>query len=222
MEIAEIKKVLLNVFVVLTVFTVFFFLYNFYKPVLFQGLTKRLVWVLLSLGLINIFLHIPYRKLILKLSGIQRHILGGQKSQFRIESLYEQEFELQKRGAREIINLLFQILLALFLVFLLIRHLYPDMIKSILDMNYFLLTVVISGIITVLFGPEKTRHIKKKPGYFQYIAASITGLVGMYVVWLKISDMGLIGIAMSVTAGVLIVPLSVLLMREQETAKRVI
>jgi hypothetical protein len=120
--------------------------------------------------------------------------------------------ELMIHGVRA----MFQVLLVVFLLTLLVRELYPGVTEWV-NMNYFLILVIIFGIVAVLTNDDAqdTREpaIITKRDYLFIGAASIAGTA---IVWYKIQDIGKLAYLIAILSGALIFLLSILVLEEDE------
>ena len=120
--------------------------------------------------------------------------------------------ELMIRGVRAT----FQVLLVLFLLTLLVRELYPG-VTGWVNINYFLILVIIFGIAAVLTNDEdqdaREPAIITKRDYLFIGAASIAGTV---IVWYKIQDIGKLAYLIAILSGALIFLLSILVLDDDE------
>ena len=120
--------------------------------------------------------------------------------------------ELMIRGVRAT----FQVLLVVFLLTLLVRELYPG-VTGWVNINYFLILVIIFGIAAVLTNDEdqdaREPAIITKRDYLFIGAASIAGTV---IVWYKIQDIGKLAYLIAILSGALIFLLSILVLDDNE------
>lgn len=117
---------------------------------------------------------------------------------------------------REIVNSLFLICLVIFLLLLLASE-FRSEIKDYINLNYFLIIVIILGIYVFLRPrkEEKKVAIKKSDYYFIFLC----GIVGCVVVWYKIKNLGTLSYVISFLSGILIITLSFLLLKEEKIPK---
>jgi len=120
---------------------------------------------------------------------------------------------LTREYIREVINSLFQICLVIFLLLLLASQ-FRSEIKEYININYFLVIVIILGIYVFLRSEkeEKKTVIKKSDYYFIFLC----GVVGCLVVWYKIKNLGILSYIISFLSGILIITLSFLLLKEEK------
>lgn len=120
--------------------------------------------------------------------------------------------ELMIRGVR----VTFQVLLVVFLLTLLVREMYPG-VTGWVNINYFLILVIIFGIAAVLTNDEdqyaREPAIITKRDYLFIGAASIAGTV---IVWYKIQDIGKLAYLIAILSGALIFLLSILVIDDDE------
>ena len=109
----------------------------------------------------------------------------------------------------------FSMLLVTYLLLLLVETIWTDSVSTFLNLNYFLLILMISGAISVLTREEeKIKKIILTKKDFFFIAA--LGIAGMLIIWYKIKDIGNLAYVISIIAGALIILISLLLNEEDE------
>ena len=112
------------------------------------------------------------------------------------------------------INSTFQILLTIFLLLLLFQEFFS--IPKWININYFLIIVIIFGVITVITNNE-TETEKVQPAIItkkDYVLIAISGIVGAIIVWYKIRDIGWVSYLIGCMSGLLIITLSILMIEE--------
>lgn len=112
----------------------------------------------------------------------------------------------------ELINHTFQILLVTYLVLLLIEQVWPGVVSIYLNLNYFLVFVIITGILDVFSEHEK--KTEKKAGWKDYGFVFVLGVLGFWIIKYKTFELGWLSWVISIIAGILIVLLSVLVLEE--------
>ncbi len=125
--------------------------------------------------------------------------------------------QIKNKTAAEIINLMFQSLLVLYLVLLLAEQIWPSSVSWYLNLNYLLIFVVIAGILSVFTKqkPQKKERITKK----DYIYISILSIAGFIIIFIKTQELGWLSYVISIIAGILIFLLSYLVLEEEENEK---
>lgn len=122
------------------------------------------------------------------------------------------------QNIRENIGTTFQLLLILFLITLLLQEFKPEWIGQNISLNYFLIVVIIFGVLAVLLEPKREAEkiepitINRK----DYIFIAIAGIVGALIIFYKIENLGWLAYMISALSGILIILLSVLMLEEEE------
>ncbi len=114
-----------------------------------------------------------------------------------------------------IFSYVFQALLFLFLITLLLQQFYPEKIKAYLDINWFMIIVIIFGAVSILFPPQPTLKREKPATWKDFIFIFILGILGGIIIFFKIKNLGWIGYVISILGG-LIILLSWLILTEKE------
>jgi len=92
---------------------------------------------------------------------------------------------------KRIVNEIFFGSLILYLIMFFLEEVKPNFVGNFLNMNYFLVLAITSGILAVLTKSDdlnKLDHLKKKLKNFDYIFAFILGIIGGTVTYYKITD----------------------------------
>jgi len=219
MKISEWKKIVLNIFLFLFIFTLFFEVYTIFNPLAFPGLVERLAWALFCVGTITAVLYIPHERVIPLMNSFYVRVLGrfGRKKR-RTErtKIFFVNFGIRHFVSREeyvkrMFNLVFQVLLVGFLFALLVQQFSPEILFF--DMNYFLITVIVFGIIAVLTGEERDGGRKGDLEKGDYIFSLLAGIAGSFIIGFKLQELGMIGLLISCFSGFLIALLSLLLLK---------
>ena len=114
-----------------------------------------------------------------------------------------------------IFSYVFQALLFLFLITLLIQQFYPDQVKSYVNINWFMIIVIIFGAISILFPPQQILKKEKPTNYKDFLFIGILGILGGVIIFLKIKTLGWIGYVISILGGLIIIFLSYLVLTEK-------
>ena len=111
---------------------------------------------------------------------------------------------------------LFFTLLVTYLLLLLAETIWTGSVSAHMNINYLLIIVIISGVISVLTGKEeeKVENVEVTKKDYLYIGA--LGIAGSLIIWYKIKDIGNLAYLISGVAGALIILLSLLLFKEDE------
>ena len=112
------------------------------------------------------------------------------------------------------IQQLFIILLVTYLVLLLIETIFPGSVSRYLNLNYWLIAVIATGVVTVL-SRQESGTLKEKDEKTINTGSIITfvciGLIGAALIWYKTREIGWLSYLISLVGGTLIVLLSILI-----------
>ena len=112
------------------------------------------------------------------------------------------------------IQQLFIILLVTYLVLLLIETIFPESVSRYLNLNYWLIAVIATGVVTVL-SRQESGTLKEKDEKTINTGSIITfvciGLIGAALIWYKTREIGWLSYLISLVGGTLIVLLSILI-----------
>ena len=110
----------------------------------------------------------------------------------------------------------FEFTLVTFLLLLLLKTVWPKVVPSYLDMNYFAATLIVIGLLTMfLRGERKEVPVSTTGVRIDYAIAFASGLAGGVMIWYAIQAIGWLSYLISILGGALIVLLSVTLLREE-------
>jgi len=109
------------------------------------------------------------------------------------------------------IQQLFIILLVTYLILLLIETIFPGSVSRYLNLNYWLIAVIITGVITVLSRQESEKPEEKSINTGNIITLVCIGLIGAALIWYKTREIGWLSYLISLVGGILIVLLSILI-----------
>jgi len=214
-EIIQIRRLLIESLIIFSLAAICLIVYKNFKPFAFPGIELKFFWVFVSYLILLIILYqmeilnfifkvIDYLPLIKKLKmSLNFMMYINTKSKIT-------KVELIKGS----INSTFQILLTIFLLLLLFQEFYS--IPKWININYFLIIVIIFGVITVITNNE-TETEKVQPAIItkkDYVLIAISGIVGAIIVWYKIRDIGLVSYLIGCMSGLLIITLSILMIEE--------
>jgi len=130
----------------------------------------------------------------------------------RLKSLSDNRFI---RGAGEIAQQIFIILLVTYLLLLLAETIWEKSASNVLNLNYLLIAVIVLGIPAVLTARSKPADQVKEPnGVKDILMVACAGIAGAVIVWYKTKDIGWPSVIMSIISCALIVILSLLILRE--------
>lgn len=116
------------------------------------------------------------------------------------------------------INNIFQFVLVAYLLTLLLQELHPPA-KEWLNMNYFLLTVILFGAASVLTNRDDEKNTVHEPVELttkDYIFIGFAGITGAAIIWYKTQDIGRLSYLIAALSGILIILLSILIMEDDE------
>ncbi len=122
---------------------------------------------------------------------------------------------MTKNNLKIIFNEIFQISLSGYLIFIVIELLKEGFITNFFNINFLLLTVVVSGIGMSILGPIKDTE-NRKITENDYFIAGLFALFSGGIVYFKTTELGSIGIVISVISSVLVFLLSYLVIFEKE------
>lgn len=126
---------------------------------------------------------------------------------------YDFEASRNPELSRNIISNVFQSLLLVYLLALLGESLWA---KSIFNLNYLLVIVILTGTLSALYPPKehkKEKSILDDPKA-AHAASIISGVAGFIIIYYKLNAYSF-GLIISIIAGVLIALLSILVLEEE-------
>ena len=110
----------------------------------------------------------------------------------------------------------FELTLVAFLLSLLLKTVWPKLVPPYLDMNYFVTTVIVLGLLaTFLVGRKEGRPVFATGMRVEHALAFASGLAGAAIIWYTIQGLGLLSYLISILGGLLIILLSILLLEEE-------
>ena len=122
----------------------------------------------------------------------------------------------KKETFKKIINYVFQILLLLFLLTLLIQQFFPFKVSSTININWFILFVILFGVVSVIFPHKDEKKIKKPLIFLNFILVLVLSLVAGILIFLKLESLGRIDYIISTLGGLITGILSWLILAEQD------
>jgi hypothetical protein len=111
------------------------------------------------------------------------------------------------------IRQLFITLLVTYLLLLLIETIFPVSVSRYLNLNYWLIAVIVTGIVTIFTRPE-THPEKKEDKHLDMgniIMFVCTGIIGGALIWYKTREIGWLSYLVSLVGGALIYLLAILI-----------
>jgi len=134
------------------------------------------------------------------------------KSKENIRKTIENSKLLRKKF--EIIRELLSTMLIIFLLLVLIETVWQGSVATYINTNHILIIVVILGIITLLVAKEKTKRLKEITRK-DYALIAVTSAACTLTIWYKTQNLGWISYSVSIIAGVLVILLSMLVLKEE-------
>lgn len=111
---------------------------------------------------------------------------------------------------------LFLTLLVTYLLLLLAEMIWTGSISAHLNINYLLIIVIISGVVSVLTRKEEEKVENSEVTKIDSLYIGALGIAGSLIIWYKIKDLGNLAYLISGVAGALIILLSLLLFEEED------
>ena len=141
---------------------------------------------------------------------------------------------------KNIFSFVFQTLLFLFLITLLLKEFYPGQVSAYINVNWFMIVVIIFGALSILFpvssieNSEKrilinrivhnlnnNLHEEKQPNIKDLILIIFLAILGTFIIFLKIKTLGWIGYVIAILGGLIIILLSWLILTEKENQETI-
>ena len=117
----------------------------------------------------------------------------------------------------------FASLLTLYLVFVLIDTIWDGKLSKSINLNYFLVFVIATGVLSFIRKDYTKKERAIEPiTKSDYIFIGILSIAGSLIVWYKLQSIGVLSYVISILTGVLIFLLSVLVLEEEEEKEEVI
>ena len=130
----------------------------------------------------------------------------------RLNASQRKKLNRAKNFLSKLLNYAFQILLIAFLLFLLIDEFYENIV--ILNLNYFMIIVIVLGVLSILFPyEEKKKKTKQKSNKYLVYGLAIIGAV---LVFFKTKDIGFLSYIIALVSFVLIVLLGYIVYEEED------
>lgn len=105
---------------------------------------------------------------------------------------------------------IFPFTLILYLFLFLLENIFPGFISNIFDLNFFLIPIILFGILAAFTNIEEQKNEKaKKSDYILIVGLAVISLIFLFY---KISDMGIVGFWISLFSSFLIVCMSVIIL----------
>jgi len=218
------RQIIIESFIYFSVFALCMLAYLHFNNDSYPGLNARIYWMIF----IYLLVLVPFNFLVIvEFSAnclhtfitllarihvpLSNRLVGLTKNSIENYRKYTPD-ELTRIG----INTIFQIVLTAFLLMLLLQEFYLPA-KEWLNMNYFLMTVIVFGVASVLTNKDEDENtsiesveLTKK----DYVFITIAGIAGAFIVWSKIKDIGWVSYLIGAMSGILIITLSILMIEE--------
>lgn len=114
------------------------------------------------------------------------------------------------RATLTAVRQLFITLLTTYLLLLLVEAVWPDSVARFLNLNYWLVAVIVTGVITVLSPKEAATAEKKALATGDIVTLVCLGIGGAVLIWYRSREIGWLAYIVAVAGGALIVLLSLL------------
>ncbi|MCK4964776.1 MAG: hypothetical protein KAS54_06830 [Dehalococcoidia bacterium] len=115
----------------------------------------------------------------------------------------------------KLVQQLFVTLLVTYLLLLLVETIWEKSVSAYLNLNYWLIVLIVVGVVAVLTGPERREEEGRRLGRRDIAIVICAGLTGAAIVWYKTKEIGWLSYVISVISGGLIVLLFMLVWREE-------
>jgi hypothetical protein len=124
------------------------------------------------------------------------------------------------RGAGEIAQQVFVVLLVTYLLLLLAETIWAESASGVLNLNHLLIAVIAVGIPAVLTAPGKQARRARQPiGFKDIVMVACAATAGLCIVWYKTRDIGWPSYLMAIISCALIIILSLLILKEDDGGK---
>lgn len=117
--------------------------------------------------------------------------------------------------AKHTFNYVFQILLILFLLTLLVQQFYPDFVNSKININWFMIVVIVFGALSIIFPVTHKKEDKPATKKDLFLVISL-GILGAIIIFLKLRNLGWISYVISALGGLIIILLSWMILTEKD------
>ena len=116
---------------------------------------------------------------------------------------------------KQILNYSFQLIIFIFLITLLLQQFYPFEVNSRININWFMVAVIVIGTLSIIF-PTKEKKKHYKITLKDYIFVVVLGIIGWLIIFLKLNNLGWIGWIISILGGLIIIILSWLVLEDKK------
>jgi hypothetical protein len=144
----------------------------------------------------------------LKLGNLRNIIYKG------LDNLLERYRGMDKETmARLLFRQITELMLVAYLSFMIVRILSVNFALFI-DSNYLLLSILLIGLITVIFPPKKDFSKKASLKKTDYKFVILAGFIGSVLIWYRMKELGSLSYIMATFVGIIIILLSLLALEE--------
>ncbi len=124
-------------------------------------------------------------------------------------------------GLGELLRDPFASLLMLYLIFMLIDTIWDGKLSKSINLNYFLIFVIATGILSFIRKDYAKKETIIEPlTKSDYLFIGALSVIGSLIVWYKLQNIGTLSYLVSILTGVLIFLLSVLILEEEVDEER--
>lgn len=206
MTISRYRKMILEVFIGLFVFTVLTYAYKLWNPYRYIGFESKALWITLLFFLLVLLSYFPYSRVIPYLRTIPS---------INPEGMLDFSVKRQGEYAKSVVDYLFITTTGVFIIAILLKGIW-DFIEEVISIENLLIAVIIFGLASKFFGGGTFK--KKKLGKTDYYISILIGSVTSASVYYRIHNIGTLGVILSLVTGVFSVILYILFIKEDVLA----
>ena len=226
----KIRQVIRDSFIIFIVFALCILVYPHFNSYSFPELNIRIYWMTLIYILVLLSF---YFLEVVEFSSNHIHELAVIAARIhmplanRIVESTKNSREAHRKhtfaeSAKIGLNTTFQFVLITYLLMLLVQELYLPA-KEWINMNYFLITVIIFGAASVLINKDEEKSTIIEPVELtkkDYIFIISAGIIGAVIIWYKTQAIGGLSYLIAILSGMLIILLSILVMEDDEKTNK--